>query len=204
MSDRLSSSPSSSAGSAAPGPAQSPNQGATRPFFGKPFLWLLFAVLLLAVPLAGYIAQADLGWERAHPAFNAILNGMATLFLLAGFIAVKRGAVDLHRQCMVAAFTTSSLFLASYLVRFATSGAHRYPGDGFDKILYLAILFSHMILAAVVVPMILRALWLAWKQRIEAHRKLARITWPIWMYVSVTGVIVYLMLYPIAESLYGS
>ena len=174
-----------------------------RPFFGKPFLWLLFALVLLAMPLVGYMLQSSMTWDEVHPAINAILNGASTVFLIAGYWAIKRRNIDFHKRCMVAAFVTSSLFLASYLARFAISGTHRYPGDGLDKIFYLVILFSHMVLAAVSVPMILRSLYLGWRVRYADHRKIARVTWPIWMYVSITGVVVYLMLYPIAGALYG-
>lgn len=192
---RTESAPSAGATDAAGQPA--------RPFFGKPFLWLLFALVLLAMPLVGYMLQSSMSWEEVHPAFNAILNGASTVFLIAGYWAIRRRNIDFHKRCMVAAFVTSSLFLASYLTRFAISGTHRYPGDGLDKIFYLGILFSHMVLAAVSVPMILRSLFLGWRVRYADHRKIARITWPIWMYVSITGVVVYLMLYPIANALYG-
>ncbi len=104
---------------------------------------------------------------------------------------------------MLAAFASSTVFLISYLSRYAMSGTHRYPGTGWDKAIYLVILFSHMVLAAFAVPLILRLLWLAWKKRHEQHRHLARWVWPIWIYVSATGVIVYLMLYPLASALYG-
>jgi putative membrane protein len=180
----------------------SPGTTAERPFFGRPYNWLLFALALLAVPLVGYMLQSGMDWESMHPAINAMLNGSSTVFLTAGYVAIRRKNVELHRLCMVSAFSASTLFLASYLARFAISGTHRYPGEGWDKILYLAILFSHMLLAAAVVPLVLRALYLAWRGRFEAHRRVARWTWPIWMYVSVTGVVVYLMLYPIANALY--
>jgi putative membrane protein len=182
--------------SAAPGPR--------RPFYGKPFAWLLFALILLVVPLVGYMIEARMTWAQMHPAINALLNGTSTVFLVAGYWAVRKRRLAFHKSCMVAAFVASSVFLASYLVRFAISGTHRYPGDGLDKVVYLVILFSHMILAAVAVPLILRSLYLAWRDRLADHARLARITWPIWMYVSVTGVIVYLMLYPLAGALYGS
>jgi putative membrane protein len=141
-------------------------------------------------------------WDQIHPAINAALNATAVVFLALGFAAIRRKDIARHRAMMLAAFTTSSVFLVSYLIRFATTGAHRYPGDGLDKIFYLAILFSHMILATLLVPLVLRALFLGWKQRIEAHRRVAKWTWPIWMYVSVTGVIVYLMLYHLAPVLH--
>jgi putative membrane protein len=141
-------------------------------------------------------------WEQIHPAINAALNATACVFLVLGFVAIRRKDVARHRAMMLAAFTTSSVFLVSYLIRFATTGAHRYPGDGLDKIFYLAILFSHMILAALLVPLVLRALFLGWKQRFADHKRVAKWTWPIWMYVSVTGVVVYLMLYHLAPWLH--
>jgi putative membrane protein len=141
-------------------------------------------------------------WEQIHPAINAALNATACVFLALGFVAIRKQDVARHRAMMLAAFTTSSVFLVSYLIRFATTGAHRYPGDGLDKIFYLAILFSHMILAALLVPLVLRALFLGWKQRFADHKRVAKWTWPIWMYVSVTGVVVYLMLYHLAPWLH--
>jgi putative membrane protein len=141
-------------------------------------------------------------WEQIHPAINAALNATACVFLALGFVAIRRKDVARHRAMMLAAFTTSSVFLVSYVIRFATTGAHRYPGDGLDKILYLAILFSHMILAVLLVPLVLRALFLGWKQRFADHKRVAKWTWPIWMYVSVTGVVVYLMLYHLAPWLH--
>jgi putative membrane protein len=141
-------------------------------------------------------------WEQIHPAINAALNATACVFLALGYVAIRRKDTARHRAMMLAAFTTSSVFLVSYLIRFATTGAHRYPGEGLDKILYLVILFSHMILAALLVPLVLRALFLGWKQRFADHRRIATWTWPIWMYVSVTGVVVYLMLYHLGPILH--
>jgi putative membrane protein len=176
---------------------------AGRPFFGQPFMWLLFAVALLLVPAAGYLLQAGLPWDETHPALNAMLNGLSGVFLVAGYIGIRRGAVGFHLRCMLAAVASSTLFLISYLARMAMSGSHRYPGDGIDRVIYLAVLFSHMILAAVILPLVLRTLYLAWRRRFDAHRAVARWTWPIWIYVSITGVIVYVMLYPLAHALYG-
>jgi putative membrane protein len=184
--------------------SSSPAAPGQRPFYGEPFMWLLFALALLLFPIIGYMLQADITWSEAHPAINAMLNGSSTVFLIAGYVAIRGRNIAFHRKCMLAAFTTSTLFLASYLTRFYLSGTHRYPGEGADKIIYLLILFSHMILAAVALPMVLRTIYLAWRERFDDHRRLARWTWPIWIYVSVTGVVVYLMLYPIASALYGS
>ncbi len=172
-----------------------------RPVFGKPYAWLVFAIVLVAVPVAGYMVRAQLTWTEAHPAINAMLNGTSAVFLATGWFAIRRRQIAFHRACMVSAFVASSVFLASYLARFATTGAHKYPGSGWDKTLYLVVLMTHMVLALVVLPMVLRALWLGWKGRWAAHRKLARWTWPIWMYVSLTGVAVYVLLYHVGPAL---
>ena len=172
-----------------------------RPFFGKPYAWLAFALVLVAVPLVGYMVRAGLPWRDIHPAVNAILNGTSAVFLATGWFAIRRGDRGFHRACMVSAFTASSVFLASYLARFYTTGAHKYPHPGWDKVLYLVILFSHMVLAVAVLPMVLRSLWLAWKGRYAEHRRIARWTFPVWMYVSVTGVAVYVMLYHVGPAL---
>ncbi len=139
-------------------------------------------------------------WEDVHPAINAALNGTCAVLLVLGRIAIARRDVDRHRKLMVGAFTTSSVFLISYVIRFLTTGSHRYPGDGLDKIFYLVVLFSHMVLAVVLVPLVLRALLLAFRGDFERHRRVVKWGWPIWMYVSVTGVIVYVMLYHLAPA----
>ena len=144
-----------------------------------------------------------MSWDEIHPAINAALNLTSFVLLIAGRMAIASGNVAAHRRRMLAAFTTSSIFLVSYLIRFATTGAHKYPGDGVDKIIYLVILFSHMVLAVVLVPYVLGALKHALRGDFARHKRLVRVTWPLWMYVSVTGVIVYLMLYHLAPALYG-
>ena len=140
-------------------------------------------------------------WEHLHPAINAALNGTCAVLLILGRIAVARRDLDRHRRLMIAAFVTSGVFLVSYLIRFATTGSHRYPGDGVDKIIYLVVLFSHMILAVVLVPLVLRALAFALRGDYEKHLRAVKYGFPIWMYVSVTGVIVYFMLYHLAPAI---
>jgi putative membrane protein len=142
-------------------------------------------------------------WEHLHPAINAALNGTCAVLLVLGRIAIARRDQQAHRKLMLGAFTASTVFLISYLIRFATSGSHRYPGDGWDKIFYLVVLFSHMVLAVVLVPLVLRALQLALRGDFAKHLRVVRWGWPIWMYVSVTGVIVYFMLYHVAPALYA-
>lgn len=130
------------------------------------------------------------------PLLNACLNGLTTLLLLCGFIMIRQGKVGAHRKFMVSAFITSTLFLVSYLVYHL--GFHlttRFQGQGIVRPVYMFILFSHIILAVVNLPLILTTIVLAIRGKFETHKKFARWTWPSWMYVSVTGVVVYLMLY---------
>ncbi len=135
-----------------------------------------------------------MNWDLlAH--LNAILNFSSFCCLLAGFIAIKKTDARRHRRWMLAAASISALFLASYGLRFAMSGTHAFAGEGLARAAYLAILFSHMALAALIPPLALRLLFLAGKRRFSAHRRLARWTFPAWIYVSVTGIVVYFMLY---------
>jgi putative membrane protein len=126
---------------------------------------------------------------------NACLNASCALALGAGRLAIVKRRVVVHRRLMITAFSLSVVFLISYLTRFALTGSHRYPGHGAAKLVYLTILFSHMALAAATPPLAIRALQLALTARIEAHRRIVRWAFPVWMYVSVTGVVVYWMLY---------
>ena len=143
-----------------------------------------------------------MSWDQLHPAINAALNLTCFCFLVAGRMAIARGDSELHRKRMLTAFTASTVFLVSYLIRFATTGAHKYPGDGLDKTIYLIVLFSHMALAIVLVPLVIRALQHAFGKRFANHKRVVQWTWPVWLYVSVTGVIVYLMLYHLAPVLH--
>jgi putative membrane protein len=136
-----------------------------------------------------------------HPLINAVLNGTAGALIVAGRLAIARGDRAAHKSRMLAAVATSTVFLISYLARFATTGAHYYPHAGPDKYIYLFILFSHMALAVVLVPLVLRALLVARRGDLPAHKRVVRWAWPIWAYVSVTGVVVYVMLYHLAPAL---
>ncbi|HEX6836768.1 MAG TPA: DUF420 domain-containing protein [Polyangia bacterium] len=126
---------------------------------------------------------------------NALLNGTSALLLLGGWVAIRRGRRDVHWKFMAGAFTVSCLFLVSYVIRVLISGTHRYPGSGVWKAIYLTVLMTHMLLAVLVPPLAVRTLFLAVKRRFDEHRRIVRFTWPIWMYVSVTGVLVYVLLY---------
>ena len=137
------------------------------------------------------------------PALNAALNGLSAIFLTFGFIFIKRGDKTAHRNCMISAFTTSVIFLACYLIyhgyrmRVLHLGPTHFTNPAWFRPIYLTILTTHTFLAIVIVPLILLTLWRAKKQDFAAHKKIARWTWPSWMYVSVTGVVVYLLLYQI-------
>ncbi|MBI5432979.1 MAG: DUF420 domain-containing protein [Planctomycetes bacterium] len=132
------------------------------------------------------------------PLLNASLNGAAAVLLVAGLVAIKRGRRELHERLMYTAFATSAAFLACYLYyHFAIARGRptTFNGVGAARFGYLALLLSHTVLAVVNLPMVLRTLWLARRKRWEAHRRLAKRTFPIWLYVSVTGVLVYVVLY---------
>ncbi len=135
--------------------------------------------------------------EGIHPlaTTNAVLNSLATVLLVAGGVSICRGARILHRNFMVAAFATSAVFLVSYLAYHWLEGSRKYAGPESLRLVYYAILLTHVILAAAVPFLALRMFFLAWRGRWDAHRRLGRITLPIWLYVSVTGVVIYFMLY---------
>lgn len=137
-----------------------------------------------------------------HPAINAALNATSAVLLATGWRAIKAGDRDRHRAMMLSAVATSSVFLVSYVLRFLSTGTHKYPGHGVDKYVYLVVLFGHMILAVALVPLVIRALTHARRGRFAEHRRIVRVTFPIWMTVSVTGVVVYAMLYHLAPMLH--
>ncbi|MDE2831549.1 MAG: DUF420 domain-containing protein [Gemmatimonadota bacterium] len=129
------------------------------------------------------------------PATNAFLNGLCTIFLLLGFIYIKRGDIKTHQKCMITALILSALFLTSYLIYHSQVGSVPYPHHDWTRPIYFAILIPHIILAAVNVPFIIALVWRAYKGEFNRHRRLARWVWPSWIFVSITGVIIYLMLY---------
>jgi uncharacterized membrane protein YozB (DUF420 family) len=132
---------------------------------------------------------------EAFPALNAGLNGLAAGFLVLGFHFIRAGRRQAHRACMLTATGVSTLFLTSYLYYHFHAGSTRFQGVGVIRAVYFGILLTHTVLAAVVPVMVLMTLWLAFRKSFERHRRLARWTLPIWLYVSVTGVVVYWMLY---------
>ena len=129
------------------------------------------------------------------PTLNAVLNGTSAVLLAFGYLFIRRKKVNLHKACMVSAFVTSTLFLVSYLIYHYHAGSKPFPGEGWTRPLYFAILISHVILATVSLPLAIVTLARGLRGRFEKHRSIARWALPIWLYVSVTGVAVYLMLY---------
>ena len=152
---------------------------------------------MAAFPVEIIFASAQTGSfdYRILADVDAFLNGVTTVLIIAGLLAIKRGNEKLHKRLMLTAAVVSALFLASYLTYHANVGSVEYEGEGPIRAVYYAILITHVVLAVVQVPLILRTLYLGLKDRRQQHRRWARITAPVWLYVSVTGVVVYLMLY---------
>lgn len=132
------------------------------------------------------------------PALNACLNAASAVLLISGYAAIRRRRIAVHRGFMIAALTSSSLFLLSYLVYHARVGSVPYQGSGWARRVYFAILISHTILAAVIVPLVAVTVARAARGRFDRHAAIARVTLPLWLYVSVTGVVIYVMLYRLA------
>ena len=132
------------------------------------------------------------------PIVNACLNALATVFLMLGFVYIKKGNKTAHRNCMISAFVTSAVFLTCYLIyHFSTEVVTKFVEPQWFRPIYFVLLFTHVVLAVVILPLIFITLSRALKERFDQHRKNARWTWPLWMYVSITGVLIYILLYQI-------
>ena len=131
------------------------------------------------------------------PAVNAALNTLSTIFLTCGYVFIRRQRQVAHRNCMIGAVISSALFLTCYLIYHYNVGRTEFRNPEWFRPIYLTILLTHTILAVVIVPMVLTTLYRAARRQFDRHRKIARWTWPIWMYVSITGVIIYFLLYHI-------
>lgn len=128
---------------------------------------------------------------------NASLNASSAVALFTGFVLIRRKTVRGHRRAMLTALFASALFLVFYLTRVALTGTHEFAGEGAARVVYFSVLFSHMVLAVLVVPLVLRLLYLVRKHRFHDHARLARWVFPVWAYVSVTGLLVYMLLYQV-------
>ena len=129
------------------------------------------------------------------PTLNAFLNALSAIFLATGYVMIRQRRITAHKRCMVSALVTSSLFLVSYLTYHFQIGSKPFTGQGPIRTVYFSILLSHTTLAAVIVPLVVMTVRRAWKGNFERHARIARRTLPLWLYVSVTGVVVYWMLY---------
>ena len=129
------------------------------------------------------------------PAVNATLNGVSAIFLLTGYVLIRRGRIIAHKRCMLGALASSALFLTSYVIYHANTGSRPFAGQGAVRVAYFAILLTHVVLAAVILPLALTTATRGLKAQYARHVRIARWTLPLWLYVSVTGVVIYLMLY---------
>ena len=129
------------------------------------------------------------------PTVNAILNSTSAVLLIIGYVFIRNQKIDQHKKFMFAAFGVSVLFLISYCIYHANAGSTKFLHEGWIRPIYFLILISHIILAFIIIPLALVTLYFAWREKFDKHQKIAKITFPIWLYVSVTGVLIYLMLY---------
>ena len=175
----------------------------TRPLPSDRSFFIFNAVLsVAALSLLSWLLLVHRGIEgsgldlRFMPGVNAVLNGTAAVLLIAGRVAIARRKADLHKYLMVSAFVASALFLVGYLAYHAVHGDTKFGGTGAVRAVYLFILASHVLLSVGIVPLSLAAFWFAWKGEFGKHTRVTRVLHPIWLYVSVTGVVVFLMLRP--------
>ncbi len=163
--------------------------------------WLIgifsFVVFAIVVSLGRIHLKVDLGFDvHVFAKFNAFINSVIAVLLIAALFAVKSGRYELHKRTMMAALILSILFLVSYIAHHLLAGDTKFGGRGSIKTIYFFILATHIFLAAVILPFILFTAYRALIGEYESHKKLARITWPLWFYVAITGPIVYLMISP--------
>jgi putative membrane protein len=168
----------------------------------KPFFIFNAVVSVAALSLLAWLLLIHGGLSnptvnlRFMPAVNACLNATAASLLVAGFIAIKKKRAEVHKYLMVSAFAASALFLVGYLAYHAVHGDTKFGGEGAVKVVYLVILASHVLLSMGIVPMALAAFYFAWRKDFAKHTRVTRVLHPVWLYVSVTGVVVYLLLRP--------
>jgi len=158
---------------------------------------LSFVVFAAVVFLSRVQVKVDLGFDvHLFARINAIINSIVAIFLLAGLITVRQKRYAVHKKIMITAMTLSAMFLISYICHHLFAGDTKFGGTGMIRLIYFIILITHIFLAAIILPFILFTAYRAMVAEFPAHKKLARITWPIWFYVAVTGVVVYLMISP--------
>lgn len=163
---------------------------------------LIITISIVIPVLVGYliynplIETADRSWVERLPHLNACINATTSLLLLAGLYFIKTGRVSYHRTCMLTAFVLGCVFLISYIIYHSTVPSTSFGGMGFIRNIYYVLLITHILLAIVVVPFVLLALYHALKSDFPRHKRMVKIAYPVWLYVSVSGVMVYLMISP--------
>jgi putative membrane protein len=157
---------------------------------------LSIVVPLVVALLLGIPTKLDLGaWTKNLSHFIGAINSLTTVLLVAGLIFIRQNKINLHRYAMTASFALGALFLVAYVTYHLTNPANRYNGTGFSRLVYFFFLITHVLLSLVVLPLVLRAMFFAVAGLYDKHKRIVRYAYPIWLYVSATGVIVYLMLY---------
>lgn len=161
-------------------------------------IWVVSVVIFVAVLILGRVKlEVNLGFDvHLFALFNAVINSLVTISLIAGMIAIKQKKYALHKKIMLGSIMLSVVFLLSYICHHLLSGSTEYGGEGAIRYIYYIILITHIFLAGIILPFILYTAYRALSGEYSRHKKLARITWPIWLYVSITGVLVYLMISP--------
>tara|TARA_Y100001956_G_C4082095_1_gene168909 strand:+ start:316 stop:864 length:549 start_codon:yes stop_codon:yes gene_type:complete len=167
------------------------------------YLWLI-GVLSVVIPIAvavlifkpSSLIEFEGKWVYLLPHINGVINTVTSIFLLLGVYFIKNGKRNLHELCMTVSFVLGSIFLVSYVVYHASVPSTTYGGEGVIRYVYFFLLLSHILLSIIVVPFVLMAIYQAWTKKFEKHKKTVKYTFPIWLYVSITGVIVYLMISP--------
>jgi putative membrane protein len=164
----------------------------------------LFIVISILIPVVVgvllYIPKGEMtstsNWIYTLPFYNAIINTLTSILLILGFYFVKSGQVRFHKASMITAFLLGALFLVFYVIYHSNAESTKFGGEGAVRFVYFFFLITHILLAFIVVPLVLSAIYFAVSHKIEQHRRIVKYTFPVWLYVSVTGVIVYLMISP--------
>jgi putative membrane protein len=165
----------------------------------KSIIWINLLSIVVPIAVAVLLAlptKLDLGaWTKNLSHIIGVINSLTTVLLVAGLIFIRQNKINLHRAAMTGAFSLGALFLVCYVTYHLTNPANRYTGAGFSRYIYFFFLITHVALSLVVLPLVLRAMFFAVTNRFERHKRIVKYAYPIWLYVSATGVIVYLMLY---------
>ena len=167
--------------------------------FKRIFILISFLIPVLVSVLL-FLPKGDIStvnpWVFTLPFYNAIINTLTAVFLISGFYFVRNGKVKQHKISMISAFILGALFLIFYVIYHSSAPSTKFGGEGMIRYVYFFFLLSHILLAFIVAPLVLSAIYLAVTQKIEKHKKIVKFTFPVWLYVSISGVVVYLMISP--------